>query len=64
MPERFATTIQPLAGPRKASLDQRIEELRARQPIDLNHGEALMLQGIASASLREQRITSDRLNWD
>ncbi|MBO9435957.1 hypothetical protein J7394_17180 [Ruegeria sp. R13_0] len=37
-------------------MDQRIAELRDRKPIDLNHGEGLMLQGIAAASLREQRL--------
>lgn len=43
------------------SLDQRIAELRARQPVDLNHGDALLLQGMAAASLREQRLTEDRI---
>ncbi len=46
---------------RKTSLDQRIAELRAREPVDLNHGEALLLQGIASASLREQRLAGERI---
>ncbi len=64
MPERFSTNVQPLVGPRKDRLDQRIEELRARKPVDLNHGEALLLQGIASASLRKQCIARATLNWD
>ncbi len=38
------------------SLEQRIAQLRDRKPVDLNHGEGLMLQGIATASLREQRL--------
>lgn len=45
-------------------MDQRIEELRARKPVDINHGDALLLQGIASASLREQRIVPDRIDLD
>ncbi len=47
---------QPALRGRQVSLDLRIEELRNRKPIDLNHGEGLMLQGIAAASLREQRL--------
>ncbi len=47
---------QPASRGRQVSLDQRIAELRDRKPIDLNHGEGLMLQGIAVASLREQRL--------
>ncbi|KIC44130.1 MAG: hypothetical protein AB3N07_10075 [Ruegeria sp.] len=64
MPERFATKVQPLAGSRKASLDERIAELRSKKPVDLNHGEALMLQGMASSSLRQQRISGNKLHWD
>ncbi len=41
---------------RQVSSDLRIAELRERKPVDLNHGEGLMLQGIAAASLREQRL--------
>ncbi|WP_298934965.1 hypothetical protein [uncultured Ruegeria sp.] len=43
----------------KVSLDQRIAELRDRKPVDLNHGEALLLQGIATASWREPRLAKD-----
>lgn len=46
------------------SLDQRIAELRVRKPIDLNHGEALLLQGMATASLREQRLAGDQIALD
>ncbi|WP_425082757.1 hypothetical protein [Ruegeria profundi] len=46
----------PASRGRQVSLDQRIAELRNRKPVDLNHGEGLMLQGIAAASLREQRL--------
>lgn len=47
---------QPVYGRKWVSLEQRIAQLRDRKPIDLNHGEGLMLQGIATASLREQRL--------
>ena len=50
---------QPASRGRQVSLDLRIEELRNRKPVDLNHGEGLMLQGIAAASLREQRLTGE-----
>lgn len=50
---------QPASRGRQVSLDQRIAELRDRKPVDLNHGEGLMLQGIAAASLREQRLTGE-----
>ncbi|WP_108858581.1 hypothetical protein [Ruegeria sp. Alg231-54] len=46
------------------ALSQRIEELRARPPEYINHGEALLLQGIAAASLREQVLTEDRISLD
>ncbi|WP_170481962.1 hypothetical protein [Ruegeria arenilitoris] len=64
MPKRFSTKTQPLVGPRKDSLDKRIAKLRAKKPIDLNHGEALLLQGIASSSLREQRIAAGKFHLD
>ncbi|WP_170608673.1 hypothetical protein [Ruegeria arenilitoris] len=51
-------------GPRKDSLDKRIAKLRAKKPVDLNHGEALLLQGIASSSLREQRIAAGKVHLD
>ncbi|NVO55328.1 hypothetical protein HW561_05940 [Rhodobacteraceae bacterium B1Z28] len=50
---------QPLV--KYVPLERRIAELRAKKPVDLNHGEALLLQGMAAASLREQRLTEDRI---
>lgn len=47
---------------RPLALSQRVEELRAKPPEYINHGEALLLQGIASASLREQVLAGDR-SW-
>lgn len=64
MSERSATSAPSLNTARKATLDQRIEELRAREPVDLNHGEALLLQGIAKASLREQQLAQGRIDLD
>ncbi len=49
---------------RQVSLDQRVAELRDRKPIDLNHGEGLMLQGIAAASLREQQLAGQMVLED
>ncbi len=49
---------------RNPALAQRVEALRNRPPADLGHGEALMLQGMAAASLRPQRITGDRIRLD
>ena len=43
------------------ALQQRIDELRERQPVDLCHGESLMLQGLAQASFREQRLATDQI---
>ncbi|SMO41357.1 hypothetical protein [Ruegeria faecimaris] len=39
-----------------SSLTRRIEELRAKPATDISHGEALLLQGNAISSLREQRL--------
>ncbi len=64
MPDRTATFAKPLTAARKSTLDQRIEELRARQPADINHGEALLLQGIAAASLRKQHISRGKIDLD
>ncbi|KIC42800.1 hypothetical protein RA27_05520 [Ruegeria sp. ANG-R] len=61
MSDRSATFAKPLTAARKTTLDQRIEELRAREPVDINHGEAILLQGIATASLRKQRIAQDKI---
>ncbi|MCG7518228.1 hypothetical protein [Ruegeria sp. Ofav3-42] len=47
---------------RPLALSQRVEELRAKPPEYINHGEALLLQGIAAASLREQVLAGDR-SW-
>lgn len=52
---------QPLVKAKPVSLEIRIAELRDRKPVDLNHGEGLLLQGIAAASLREQRLTGDQI---
>ena len=46
------------------ALSQRVEELRAKQPEYINHGEALLFQGIAAASLRAQALTEDRFSLD
>ncbi|MEX0307656.1 MAG: hypothetical protein AB3N12_09745 [Ruegeria sp.] len=64
MSGRTATFAKPLTAARKSTLDQRIEEIRTREPVDINHGEALLLQGIATASLRQQRITQDKIDLD
>lgn len=45
----------------KSTLDQRIADLRDRKPRYVNHGETLLLQGIASASFRAQRLTGDKI---
>ncbi|SDW39156.1 hypothetical protein SAMN05444358_101700 [Ruegeria halocynthiae] len=64
MTDRTATfTNSPMAA-RKSTLDQRIKELRAREPVDINHGEALLLQGIATASLRKQLIAQRKIDLD
>ncbi len=64
MSGRSATTVHPPVGPRKERLDQRIDTLRARKPVDVNHGDALLLQGVAAASLREQRIVGGQIELD
>lgn len=64
MSDRSATRPPQLTGTRNTTLDQRIEELRARKPVDINHGEALLLQGIAAASLREQRLAQGKIDLD
>ncbi|UUV07667.1 MULTISPECIES: hypothetical protein [Ruegeria] len=43
---------------------QRIEELRSREPEYLTHGDTLMLQGMAATSLREQRLSGNRIRLD
>ncbi|MGV6804539.1 MAG: hypothetical protein ACWA49_10060 [Ruegeria sp.] len=48
----------------RTSLDRRIEELRNRPATYLNHGEALMLQGMATASLRQQKIVGNKIALD
>lgn len=48
----------------KLPLDQRIARLRGRKPVDINHGEALLLQGLAEASLREQRLAGAQVSLD
>ncbi|WP_162896771.1 hypothetical protein [Ruegeria sp. AD91A] len=49
---------------RSISLAQRIEELRSREPVYLTHGDTLMLQGMAATSLREQRLSGNRIRLD
>ena len=44
------------------SVGQRIADLQARKPEYVNHGEALLLQRTAAASLREQFLTGEG-NW-
>ncbi len=62
MPKRPATDIQPLTRVGKTTLDQRIEELRTREPLDISRGQALLLQGIATSSLREQRLSGNKID--
>ncbi len=64
MPDRTATFAKPLTAALKTTLAQRIEELRTRKPVDINHGEALLLQGMAAASLRKQSITPGKIDLD
>ncbi len=64
MPDRTAIIIKPISADRKTTLDQRIEELRAREPVDINHGEAILFQGIATASLKKQRIAQGKIDLD
>ncbi|GAA6158059.1 MULTISPECIES: hypothetical protein [Ruegeria] len=49
---------------RPLSLSQRIEDLRTRKPEYLNHGEALLMQGIATASLRQQVLAGDFISLE
>lgn len=42
--------------PRDPALVQRIETLRSRPVVYLGHGDALMLLGLANASLRQQQF--------
>ena len=44
------------------SLGQRIADLRAKKPEYINHGEAVLMQQAAAASLREQFLEGDR-SW-
>ncbi len=57
-PVRISQLQRPL------SMSQRLEDLRTRKPQYLNHGEALLLQGIAAASLREQVLTEERVSLE
>ncbi len=58
MPEKPVHTSQ-LQNP--VSPDQRVADLQARKPEYINHGQALLLQQTAAASLREQFLTGDRI---
>ncbi|WP_299946178.1 hypothetical protein [uncultured Ruegeria sp.] len=62
--DRTATIAKPLSATRKSTLDQRIEELRMRGPVYINHGEAILLQGTAAASLRKQCIAQAKIDLD
>ncbi len=54
---RIQQSSQGFAVPAKSKAgNQRIEELRSRKPTDISHGDALLLQGLAVASFREQRL--------
>nr|WP_170614969.1 hypothetical protein [uncultured Ruegeria sp.] len=58
---------QPAPEPkrtRRVTIDQRIAELQARPPVYINHGEALLIQGMATASFREQRLSGNRILLD
>lgn len=44
------------------ALSQRIADLQARKPEYINHGQALLIQRTAAASLREQFLTVDRIS--
>jgi hypothetical protein len=44
------------------SVGQRVADLQAKKPEYINHGEALLLQQTATASLREQFLAGDR-SW-
>ncbi|WP_171129581.1 MULTISPECIES: hypothetical protein [unclassified Ruegeria] len=64
MLKRAATFVEPRLGRRKKTMEARIEELRNRAPTDINHGQALMLQGMANASLRAQTLSSNKIQLD
>ena len=49
------------AGPLMA-LPQRIAALRAKKPEYINRGQAILLQGVAASSLREQTLTETRIS--
>lgn len=50
------TRSEKAAMPRDPALVQRIESLRSRPVVYLGHGDALMLLGLANASLRQQQF--------
>ncbi|WP_050603427.1 hypothetical protein [Ruegeria sp. 6PALISEP08] len=58
------TKQQRMQGLSSVSLAQRIEELRGRAALYVSHGDTLMLQGMAAASLREQCLTQDRITLE
>ncbi|WP_170760037.1 hypothetical protein [Ruegeria lacuscaerulensis] len=55
-------TVQKWQLQRPLSLTQRIADLQARKPEYINHGQALLLQRTAAASLREQVLADDRIS--
>lgn len=58
------TRSEKAAMPRDPALVQRIESLRSRPVVYLGHGDALMLLGLATASLREQRFAGAKTAED
>ncbi|UWR08996.1 MULTISPECIES: hypothetical protein [Ruegeria] len=62
--KRPSTKLDQPVATHRVSLDQRIDELRNKPATYLNHGEALLLQGMAAASLRPQRIVADKIALD
>ncbi|MGI9369096.1 MAG: hypothetical protein ACR2O2_09680 [Ruegeria sp.] len=60
MPYGLVPAVVVNSGP----VNQRVAELRMREPADINHGEALMLQGLAASSLREQRLPEAKIKLD
>jgi len=59
-----ATKPEKATMPRDPALARRIENLRNRPTDYIGHGEALLLQGIATASLRAQHIAGTKITLD
>ncbi len=56
--------LVPAVVANSGHVSPRVAELRMREPVDINHGEALMLQGLAASSLREQRLPDAKIKLD